>query len=218
MLYPLSYRRPSHGGPNDWTRIADRLGVAEIGAAAHDREVIALTRALAGLLAGCLLAGCSLGDEGTDDDGSAAPAVDAEPVSRPHFTGRLDVVVRTGRIVYSDGSCESLAEDRVCDLGGQREYLLLDEAETARLVDARMDPVNGNTAWTVTIVFAPGAASVLRRQRELARATGALVLVLDEADQVLLLATVPRIEGRRIVYPGLAKPDSWKIVERIAES
>jgi hypothetical protein len=33
MLYPLSYGRPSPGWPNDWTRIADRVGVAEISAA-----------------------------------------------------------------------------------------------------------------------------------------------------------------------------------------
>jgi hypothetical protein len=29
MLYPLSYRRPSSGVPDDWTRIADRTGQAE---------------------------------------------------------------------------------------------------------------------------------------------------------------------------------------------
>ena len=217
MLYPLSYRRPSHGGPNDWTRIADLLGVADIGAPAHDREVIALTRALAGLLAGCLLAGCSLRDDGPDDAVATAPEVDEEPVSRPHFTGGLDVTLRTGRVVYNDGPCQSLAEDRVCDLDGEREYVLLDEAEPARLVEARMDPSGGNTAWTATVIFSPGDAPALRRQRELARATGALVLVLDEADQVLLLAPVPRVEGRRIVYPGLPKPDAWELVERIAD-
>jgi hypothetical protein len=29
MLYPLSYRRPSNGVPDDWTRIADGSGQAE---------------------------------------------------------------------------------------------------------------------------------------------------------------------------------------------
>ena len=39
MLYPLSYGRPSHGGPNDWSRIADPPGDAEISAAPRQRGV-----------------------------------------------------------------------------------------------------------------------------------------------------------------------------------
>jgi len=35
----LSYGRPSHGGPNDWSRIADRPGDAEISAAPRQRGV-----------------------------------------------------------------------------------------------------------------------------------------------------------------------------------
>ena len=39
MLYPLSYGRSSHGGPNDWSRIADPPGDAEISAAPRQRGV-----------------------------------------------------------------------------------------------------------------------------------------------------------------------------------
>ena len=39
MLYPLSYGRSSHGGPNDWSRIADPPGDAEISAAPRQHGV-----------------------------------------------------------------------------------------------------------------------------------------------------------------------------------
>ena len=189
-----------------------------MGAPAHDREVTALTRALAAVLMTSLLAGCSWDGHDTADEASRTPPVGVEPVSRPHFTGGLEVTLRTGRIVYNDDPCRSMDADRVCDLDGEREYLLLGDPAPARVLEARMDPSGGNTAWTVTVVFGRNDGRTLRRQRELARATGALVLVLDETDQVLLLAPVPRIEGPRLVYPGLPKPEAWELVERIEES
>ena len=81
-----------------------------------------------------------------------------------------------------------------------------------------MDPAQGNTEWTATVVFAPESAGRLRDFREQARATGTAVLVMDEARQVLVMASVPRIEGRRLTYPGLTKPEAWDLVEQIAGS
>jgi len=106
--------------------------------------------------------------------------------------------------------------DRVCDATGIREYLVLGEPRPALLVEARMDPADGNTEWTATVTFAPESAGRLRDFRELASSSGSLVLVLDTAGEVLLIAPVPRIEGRRLTYTGLEKPEAWDLVERIA--
>ena len=186
-----------------------------MGAPAHDREVAPLTRVLAGVAAAGLLAGCSWGGGGGDAD-RPAPAADPAPVSRPHFTGVLDVTVRTGRIVYADAPCRSPGEGRVCDPENEREYLLLDAPASARLVEARMDLAGGGTSWTVTVTFARDSARALTRQRDLARRSGAVVLVLDGTDEVLLTVPVTRVEGRRVTYPLLDKPGAWALVDRIA--
>ena len=169
------------------------------------------------MVGACLLAGCG-GGGGVASDGQAAAdePPDVEPATRPHFAGGLEVVLQTGRIAYNEDACQSMDEDRVCDVSGAREYLLLGEPGTGRLVEARMDPSNGNTAWTATVSFSPETAGRLRAFRELARETGAMVLVLTAAREVLLMAPVPRIEGRRLTYPGLEKPEAWDLVERIA--
>lgn len=175
------------------------------------------TRALAALAAACLMAGCSWGGEEASGGPATEPPTDLELVSRPHFTGGLEVVLQTGRIVYNDDPCGSMDEaNRVCDASGDREYLLVGDAGTARIVEARMDPDHGNTDWTATITFSPDSASTVREFRELARASGATVLVLAEAREVLLMAPVPRIEGRQLTYPGLEKSEAWDLVERIA--
>ena len=170
----------------------------------------------AALVTATLLAGCS-GGAGNEPDRAAEAPTGVELVSRPHFTGGMDVVLRTGRIAYNDDPCQSMDEDRVCDASGDREYLVLGQSGSARLVEARMDPAAGNTAWTVTVTFSPESAGTFRGFRELARDTGAVVLVVDDAGEVLLTATVPRIEGRRVTFPGLEKPDAWNLVEQIAE-
>ncbi len=177
----------------------------------------ALTRASAIVAAACLVTGCSWGGEDAGGDPAAAPGSDLELVSRPHFTGGLEVVLQTGRIAYNEDTCQSMDEaDRVCDASGEREYLLLGDPGWARIVEARMDPANGNTDWTATVTFSPESTGTLRELREQARGSGATVLVLDEAGDVLLMAPVPRIEGRRLTYPGLEKPEAWDLVERIA--
>jgi hypothetical protein len=205
------------GGPNDWSRIADLLGVAEISRAAHDREVTTLTRARAAVLAAGLLLGCSPGGEdATERRSDPGPEV-VQPTTRPHFRGDLAVTLATGRSLYGEAACPGEPDDdRVCDPAENREYLVLGRTSRVRLVEARMDLADGNTSWTATVTFAADSTRDLVAHRELARESGAVVLVLDGTDEVLLVAPVTRIEGRRITYPLLAKPDAWDLVERIA--
>ncbi len=219
MLYPLSYGRPSIGGPNDCTRIAESLAVAEFGVGAHDQRVTrhrgALNRRpgrlLGALLAACLLTGCDSGP------GTTAPAPEPTPLetSRPHFTGGLEVALQTGRIIYGGDDCTvDPDDDRVCDRDEDRSYFVFGEPADARLVEARMDLSDDATSWTVTLEFSPESARSLRRYRELARSSGAVVLLLDDAGEVLVMATVPRIEGRAITFENLPKTGAWDLVER----
>jgi hypothetical protein len=209
--------------PNDGTRIAESPAVAESGTGADDQRVTPLHRTLgptlARLLVGCLacwlLAGC---DSGTD----AAPPV-AEPTplvtSRPHFTGALEVDLQIGRIVYGGDDCRvDPADDRVCDRDEDRSYLVFGEAADARVVEARMDLSDDSTSWTVTLEVSPESAPDLRRYRELARSSGAVVLVLDEVGEALVMATVPQIEGRRITFENRSKPEAWTLVERFSRA
>lgn len=180
-----------------------------------------LTRATVGLAAATataiVLAGCSGADGGEEADAVEEVPTDLELVSRPHFTGGMEVTLQTGRIVYNDDPCGEMDEtDRVCNVEGTREYRLLGEPGTARLVEARMDPADGNTEWQATVTFSPESTRRLRAFREEAGDTGTAVLVMDQGGQVLVMASVPRIEGRRLTYPGLTKPEAWDLVEQIA--
>lgn len=168
------------------------------------------------MLLACLLSACDIGG-GVPPEPSAAPGSPA-PTGRPHFTGTTEVTLRTGRIYYSEEPCPPTpTDDKVCDPEGSRAYLLFGEPARARVVEARMDLVQGGTSWTATTVFSRDSGATLRRMRELARSSGAVVLVLGRAGHSLLVAPVTRVEGRRITYPDLSKPEAWDTVERFTD-
>lgn len=176
-----------------------------------------LSRACASALAAGLLVGCSWGGDGAADRRDEPPPEVAQPTTRPHFRGDLAVTLATGRSLYGEASCPGDPDDdRVCDPAEDREYLVLGRTDRARLVEARMDLAGGHTSWTVTVTFSPDSTRALIGQRETARESGAVVLVLDGTDEVLLVAPVTRIEGRRVTFPLLAKPEAWDLVAGIA--
>lgn len=207
--------------PHDWTRIADRVGVAEIRAPADDRGVTSLTRRAAAALVPVLLATLALGctptrEHAVDPVPSDSVAADAGP---PHFRGTLPVVVQVGRPVYSsdtctgDGGAEGSDGDWVCDRTGEHAWLPVGEGVPASVVEARMHLVGGGTSWTATVRFGPDDRASLHRVREQARRTGAAVVVLGPARQVLVAADVTQVEGRTISVPSLHQPVAWRLVE-----
>jgi len=204
--------------PHDWTRIADRVGVAEIRAPADDRDVTSLTRRVAGGLVPTLLAALALGctparEHAADPVPSGSVVADAGP---PHFRGTLPVVLQVGRPVYSSDTCtkgEGSDADWVCDRTGEHAWLPVGAAVAASVVEARMDLVGGGTSWTVTVRFGPDDRGRLHRVREQARESGAAVLVLGPTRQVLMAADVTRVRGRAISMPSLAQPVAWRLVE-----
>ena len=204
--------------PHDWTRIADRVGVAEIRAPADDRGVTSLTRRVASALVPALVAALALGctparEHAVDPVPSESVDADAGP---PHFRGTLPVVLQVGRPVYSSDSCTAdggSTGDWVCDRTGEHAWLPVREGVSAGVVEARMDLVGGGTSWTVTVRFGPDDRASLHRVREQARRTGAAVVVLGPARQVLVAADVTRVEGRTISVPSLHQPVAWRLVE-----
>lgn len=178
------------------------------------------TRLAAAALAAALatgVGGCDLG-RGTPE-GDAAPArptVSVTPVERPHFTGRQRVSLVSGLTVFGEGGCrDDRAPAWVCDPARDREYLTTRPAHPAHLLEARMDLADGGTSWTVSLRLDPADRPGLRAAREDARASGAMVLVLDGRGDVLLAATVTDAEGAVIRLAGLAKPEAWDTVERV---
>jgi hypothetical protein len=161
-----------------------------------------------------LLAGCFSG--GTDDETEPEPAPTLlTATERPHFTGSRDVTVQTGRVIYSDETCDPTPDDdRVCSPDGSRTYLAFGEPATVSLTEARMDPDDGNTSWTATIRFDPDDRRPVTDAFTLATSTGAVVLLLDEDEEVLLPSPVTEYDGRRIVLENLTKPEAWDLVER----
>jgi hypothetical protein len=180
-----------------------------------DRGVTAPTRVLALGAALALLAGCFSGGGGED-------AAEPEPAptlltgaERPHFKGSRDLTVQTGRVIYSEETCAATpGDDRVCSPDGARSYLAFGEPATVSLAEVRMDPDDGNTSWTTTVRFDPDDRRPVADAFTLAASTGAVVLLLDEDEEVLLPSPVTEYDGRRIVFENLTKPEAWEIVER----
>ena len=170
--------------------------------------------ALSGLLLG---GGC---DSGGPGDPSASPAPQAEPAltsERPHFRGKRPVSLAVGLPSVGEEGCEAdTAPEWVCDPDKRSTFLVLEDKRRATLLEARMDVADGGTSWTVTLRFDRAGRRGLAEVRERARASGAMVLVLDEADELLLSASVPHAEEGAIALTQLAKPEAWNTVERLA--
>ena len=214
MLYPLSYGRPPPGlaerldensGPDRRCRIQNGW---------LDRGVTGPTRLVTAGAALALLAGCSSGS-GTDGAAPEPSPTSLTELERPHFKGARDLTVQTGRIIYSEETCDPApGDDRVCSPDGSRTYLAFGEPATVSLAEVRMDPDDGNTSWTTTIRFDPDDRRVVSDAFTLATATGAVVLLLGEDQEVLLPSPVTEYDGRRIVLENLTKPEAWELVER----
>lgn len=174
--------------------------------------------ALVATLAAVLLAGCDGQDPAPATGPARETATAAATVERPHFRGHRPVTLTLGRIVV-DGDNGCLADDApawVCDPARNRPYLAFGGRRSADLVEARMDLAGGGTSWTVTVRLAREATGPLRRLGREARSSGALVLVLDEAGDVLLPVPVTDLDGGVISLSQLSKPEAWDLVERIA--
>jgi hypothetical protein len=161
-----------------------------------------------------LLAGCFSGGESTQAEPEPAPTLLAE-AERPHFEGSRPVTVQAGRVIYSEETCEPIpGDDRVCSPDGSRTYLAFGQPATVALAEVRMDPDDGNTSWTTTIRFDRDARRPVADAFSLAAETGAVVLLLDEDEEVLLPSPVTEYDGHRIVFENLTKPEAWDLVEQ----
>lgn len=173
--------------------------------------------ALVATLAALLLAGCDGQGPAPSPDSPSDAGTTVATVERPHFRGHRPVTLTLGRVVV-DGDNGCLADDApawVCDPARNRPYLAFGGRRSADLVEARMDLVGGGTSWTVTVRLARQDTGHLRRLGREARSSGALVLVLDEAGDVLLPVPVTDLDGGVISLSQLAKPDAWDLVERL---
>jgi hypothetical protein len=206
---------------NDWTRIAERLVVAEISRVldrrhlgGEDRRVSGLLRTAAAAVAGSLLlGGCAGGSEAPEAGPSSVQAVP----DVPHFTGRLAVVLQPGLKVLADAPCQATPEEgRVCSADGTATYRVLGDGRPATVVEARTDPTPDHTAWDATVRFARTDATAVSASREDAAAVGGLVLVT--AGSRVLQAVAPRdLRAREVTLFGLEKPEAWAITAVYAD-
>jgi hypothetical protein len=218
MLYPLSYRRPSHTRVNDWSRIADRLGVDEISAALdrgpwdrEDRRVPRVLRLAAVAAVLTLLAGCSSDGGSGEPDGSSSVAASPDI---PHFDGPLEVVLRPALpIVDASGCVPDPAEHRACSADGEQAYRILGKPSDATIAAVSAAPSEDHTSWTAEIRFDPSSRTAVTGARDAAAGVGGLVLVtLDDA--VLIAVRPDAIRPAAARFFGLEKPEAWAIPER----
>lgn len=182
----------------------------------HPRPTTGATAVVAGLAAALALL---LGASGCTAESPARPAGE-EPTlvldsGRPHFEGQRAVTVQAGRIVYSGQTCDPVeGRGRVCSLDGERTYLAFGKVKQVTLTEARMEPADGNTTWTASLRFAPEDRRAVRRSVAEATASGAVVLILDENQVVLLPTPVTEFFGARVLLENLTKQQAWDVVAR----
>jgi hypothetical protein len=218
MLYPLSYRRPSHTRVNDWSRIAERREVDEISAVldlgrpdSEDRRVTCVLRVLAAATVLALLAGCS------SDSGSGEPAGSSSVAAfpdLPHFDGPLEVVLQPALSIVDTASCTpDPAEHRACSADGGEAYRILGESSDATIAEVSTAPAEDHLSWTAEIRFAPSSRTAVTAARDAAAGVGGLVLVT--VDGAVLIAVRPdAIKPAAARFFGLEKPEAWAIPER----
>jgi hypothetical protein len=208
MLYPLSYRRMSLTRMSDWTRIADRLGDAEIsgvldlgGLRGKDRGVPSRI-AVALTLAACLgLAGCR-----GDEPGDPAPSsIQAFP-DPPHVDGPLTVELRPALLLMRGDRSSDGSGYRVLGHSGP---VIVDEVSTAQSDD--------HTSWGWTARFGAESRDAVRRAQGEAAAVGGVVVVTVGDDVAAVLAPAD-LTPRRASRLGLQKAEAWAAVDGFAKA
>jgi hypothetical protein len=217
MLYPLSYRRMPP--ESDWSRIAERLGVAEISvvldrraASRQDRRVLRLVLAALVLVGTGALAGC------TDDQPTSGPAaeggVQASPAP-PHVAGPLPVELRPALKLTGRGDCHPEA-GRLCSTD-DTAYRVLGAVRPAFVDEVVTEPSPDRTSWGTTVRFADESADAVRRARAEAAGFGGVVLVTG--GEGLISVVNPRdLTPRRATFLGLEKAEAWAIVTAFSRS
>ena len=217
MLYPLSYRRPSHTRVNDWSRIAERRGVDEISAALdheprdrEDRRVLRVIRVVAAAAALALLAGCS---SDADQAGPVEPTSVAVFPDLPHFDGPLAVRLQPALpIVDTAGCTPDPAEHRACSADGAKAYRTLGDPSDATVAEVSTAPSDDHLSWTAEIRFDPASRTAVTAARDAAAGLGGLVLV-TVGDDVLIAVRPDAIRPAAARFFGLEKPEAWAIPE-----
>ena len=206
MLYPLSYGRPSTAGANDWTRIADPSGVAEISTIPDHRRVL---RALLAVVLVLLATGCG-GDGSTPQPGPTSIAAFPEV---PRMSGPLPVRLQPALPVAGSESCTP-GYGLYC-LGEQGYHALGDERR-AIVARASTAPNAEHTAWDTVVRFA--SSRPVRRAAADAAGMGGVVLVLDATGRVLGAVPPPDVGASEAHFLGLEKAEAWALVEAFSRS
>ena len=210
MLYPLSYGRPSPTGVDDWTRIADPRGVAEISTIPDHRRV--LRTILAALAAPVLLlpAGCGGSDGGAPEPGPTSIAAFPDV---PHMTGPLPVRLQPALPMLGGESCTP-GYGLYCL--GEQGYRALGEPRAAVVAAVATAPNDGHTAWDTVVRFA--AARPPRLATEQAAGMGGVVLIVAPDDRVLGAVPPPDVEAGKARFLGLEKAEAWALVAAFSRS
>jgi hypothetical protein len=218
MLYPLSYRRPSHTRVNDWSRIADPRGVDEISAPldlrprdSEDRTVPCFLRVLAATAAVALLAGCSSDGGPAEPDGSSSVAAFPD---LPHFDGPLEVVLQPALSMVTEtaGCTPDPAAHRVCSADGRHGYRVLGEPSDATIAEVSTAPSEDHLSWTAEIRFQASSRTAVTAARDAAAGVGGMVLVTVD-DAVLIAVRPDEITPTAVRLFDLEKPEAWAIPE-----
>ncbi len=221
MLYPLSYRRMPPTRVNDWTRIADHLGVAEISAAldlvtASGEDLGVLPRIVVALALATYfgLAGCR-GDEPADPAPSNIQAI-PDP---PYVDGPLTVELRPALPLMSgDRRCRPAAgSGLLCSSDGSGGYRALGNSGPVVVDEVSTTQSDDRTSWGWTARFAPESRDAVRRAREEATALGGVVVVTVGDDVAAVLAPAD-LTPRRAARLGLQKAEAWAAVNGFSRS
>jgi hypothetical protein len=191
---------------SDWTRIADRAGVAEISgvldlATGSGEDLGVLPRVVVILtLAACLgLAGCR-GDEPAQPAEPAPSSIQAFP-DPPHVDGPLTVGLRAALPVMRGERSSHGAGYRVL---GESRSAVVDEVSAAQSDD--------HTSWGWTARFAAESRGAVRRAKDEAAALGGVVLVIV-GDNVAAILAPTDLTPRRATRLGLQKAEAWGVID-----
>jgi hypothetical protein len=194
---------------SDWTRIADRAGVAEISGVL---DLVAASSEDLGVpprIVVALALAASLGLSGCQGDEPAKPApssIEAFP-DPPHVDGPLTVELRPA-LPLMRGERSSDGSGGYRALGSSRT-VVVDEVSTAQADD--------HTSWGWTARFATESRGAVRRERAEAAGLGGVVLMTVGDDVVAVLAPTD-LSPRRATRLGLQKAEAWGVVNGFSRS
>jgi hypothetical protein len=202
---------------SDWTRIADRAGVAEFSGvldleAPRSKDRGVLPRIVVALtLAACLgLAGC----QGDEPAVPAASGIQAFP-DPPHVDGPVVVELRPALpAMTGDRRCRPGGTALLCSSDGSGGYHALGSSGPVVVDEVSTMQSEDHTSWETTVRFAAESRGAVRRARDLGAAVGGVVVVVVTIGGDVVAVLEPAdVTPRSVTRLGLQKTEAWSIVD-----